>query len=178
MEATEIRKVHCLFEQSGTFKQEFLKLGISAEDYDIQNNFNQTDHVVDLFAEIEKAYSALAGTEQNRTEQNRTEQNRHIVRHYRPLSRPCACVLPMHTFLRCKDAYISGCSNSTEKQIIWANMCREYQVRTRAWVFLWTIVETLLHRGQAGNKAHYRKPLQLERYDLSRKQLLQTCGHW
>lgn len=69
MEATEIRKVHCLFEQSGTFKQEFLKLGISAEDYDIQNNFNQTDHVVDLFAAIEKAYSALAGTEQNRTEQ-------------------------------------------------------------------------------------------------------------
>lgn len=68
MEATEIRKVHCLFEQSGTFKQEFLKLGISAEDYDIQNNFNQTDHVVDLFAEIEKAYSALAGTEQNRTD--------------------------------------------------------------------------------------------------------------
>jgi hypothetical protein len=31
-------------------------LGIPAEDYDIQNNFNQTDHVIDLFAEIEKAY--------------------------------------------------------------------------------------------------------------------------
>ena len=49
-------KVHCFFEQSGTFKYEFIKLGISAEDYDIQNNFGQTDHVVDLFAEIEKAY--------------------------------------------------------------------------------------------------------------------------
>ena len=49
-------KVHCFFEQSGTFKQEFIKLGIPAEDYDIQNNFGETDHVVDLFAEIESAY--------------------------------------------------------------------------------------------------------------------------
>ena len=49
-------KVHCFFEQSGTFKREFIKLGIPAEDYDIQNNFGETDHVIDLFAEIEKAY--------------------------------------------------------------------------------------------------------------------------
>lgn len=49
-------KVHCFFEQSGTFKNEFIKLGIPAEDYDIQNNFGQTDHVIDLFAEIEKAW--------------------------------------------------------------------------------------------------------------------------
>lgn len=49
-------KVHCFFEQSGTFKNEFIKLGIPAEDYDIQNNFGQTDHVVDLFSEIETAY--------------------------------------------------------------------------------------------------------------------------
>jgi len=49
-------KAHCLFEQSGTFKREFIKLGIPAEDYDIQNNFGETDHVIDLFAEIENAY--------------------------------------------------------------------------------------------------------------------------
>lgn len=49
-------KVHCFFEQSGTFKNEFIKLGIPAEDYDIQNNFGQTDYVIDLFAEIEKGY--------------------------------------------------------------------------------------------------------------------------
>ena len=49
-------KVHCFFEQSGTFKNEFIKLGIPSEDYDIQNHFGQTDHVIDLFAEIEKAY--------------------------------------------------------------------------------------------------------------------------
>ena len=28
-----INKVHCFFEQSGTFKNEFIKLGIPAEDY-------------------------------------------------------------------------------------------------------------------------------------------------
>lgn len=49
-------KVHCFFEQSGTFKNEFIKLGIQSEDYDIQNNFNQTDHVIDLFREIDNAY--------------------------------------------------------------------------------------------------------------------------
>lgn len=49
-------KVHCFFEQSGTFKNEFIKLGIPAEDYDIQDNFGQTDHTDDLFAAIETAY--------------------------------------------------------------------------------------------------------------------------
>lgn len=53
----EIRgKVHCLFEQSGTFKNEFKKLGYEAEDYDIQDNFGETDHVMDLFTEIDNAY--------------------------------------------------------------------------------------------------------------------------
>lgn len=47
-----ISKAHCLFEQSGTFKNEFIKLGIPAEDYDIQNEFGETDNVIDLFAEI------------------------------------------------------------------------------------------------------------------------------
>ena len=50
----KISKVHCLFEQSGTFKNQFKKLGIEAEDYDILNDFGETDHVIDLFAEIER----------------------------------------------------------------------------------------------------------------------------
>lgn len=49
-------KVHCFFEQSGTFKNEFKKLGYDAYDYDIQNNFGETDYVIDLFKEIENAY--------------------------------------------------------------------------------------------------------------------------
>lgn len=49
-------KIHCMFEQSGTFKNEFKKLGYDAYDYDIQNNFGETDYVMDLFHEIEQAY--------------------------------------------------------------------------------------------------------------------------
>lgn len=52
----KVNKAWCFFEQSGTFKNEFIKLGIPAVDLDIQNNFEQTDYVIDLFAEIEKAY--------------------------------------------------------------------------------------------------------------------------
>lgn len=48
--------VHCLFEQSGTFKNAFKKYGIKAYDYDILNEFNQTDYIIDLFAEIERGY--------------------------------------------------------------------------------------------------------------------------
>ena len=50
------RKVYCFFEQSGTFKNEFKKLGYPAEDYDILNDYGQTDHVCDLFNEIRGGY--------------------------------------------------------------------------------------------------------------------------
>lgn len=53
----KIKTSHCFFEQSGTFKNEFKKLGIDAYDYDIQNNFGETDYVIDLFSEIENAYN-------------------------------------------------------------------------------------------------------------------------
>lgn len=52
-------KYHCFFEQSGTFKNEFKKLGYEAYDYDILNDFNETDYVIDLYDEIEKAYLGL-----------------------------------------------------------------------------------------------------------------------
>ena len=89
MKAEQIKKVHCLFEQSGTFKNEFIKLGIPAEDYDIQNNFNQTDHVIDLFAEIEKAYE--------RRTQN-AERRSLLYLRLNVKQRPCNSVLPMHLF--------------------------------------------------------------------------------
>lgn len=46
---------HCLFEQSGTFKNEFAKLGVPAKDYDLCNDFGMTDWQGDLFAQIELA---------------------------------------------------------------------------------------------------------------------------
>lgn len=45
-------KVHCLFEQSGTFKNEFKKLGYEAYDYDILNDYGETDYQIDLYKEI------------------------------------------------------------------------------------------------------------------------------
>lgn len=51
-----MKTFHCMFEQSGTFKNEFRKLGYEAYDYDLQNEFGKTDFQVDLFNEIEKAY--------------------------------------------------------------------------------------------------------------------------
>lgn len=47
---------HCFFEQSGTFKNEFKKLGYEAYDYDILDDFGETDFIIDLFKEIETAY--------------------------------------------------------------------------------------------------------------------------
>lgn len=39
-------RIHLLFEQSGTFKKEFQRLGYEAYDYDILNNFGQTDYQI------------------------------------------------------------------------------------------------------------------------------------
>ena len=47
---------HCFFEQSGTFKNELKKLGQVAYDYDILNDFHETDFVIDLYDEINKEY--------------------------------------------------------------------------------------------------------------------------
>jgi hypothetical protein len=52
----KINKVYCFFEQSGTFKNAFKRAGIDAADYDIQNMFGETDVVIDLFDEIDRAY--------------------------------------------------------------------------------------------------------------------------
>lgn len=48
--------VHLLFEQSGTFRDEFKKLGYEAECYDIQNEYGKTDNICDLFSAINLAY--------------------------------------------------------------------------------------------------------------------------
>lgn len=54
-----VKNVYCLFEQSGTFKKEFHKLGIPAFDYDICNDFGETSKRVDLFVEINCAFVHL-----------------------------------------------------------------------------------------------------------------------
>lgn len=70
---------HLLFEQSGTFKKAFKKNGIEAFDYDIQNEFEQTDFQIDLFEEIQKAYEG--GAKRVRPIQSRG---------------PCNSIFPVH----------------------------------------------------------------------------------
>lgn len=45
----KINVVHCLFEQSGTFKNVFKSMGVPAYDYDLLNDFGETDFCNDLF---------------------------------------------------------------------------------------------------------------------------------
>ena len=51
----EIKKVYCLFEQSGTFKHAFQAFGYDAIDIDIENSYNETNIVCDIFDEIDAA---------------------------------------------------------------------------------------------------------------------------
>lgn len=61
---------YCMFEQSGTFKNQFKKLGYEAIDLDIQNEFGETDRVIDLFSEIENAYGGAKSVFDEITEED------------------------------------------------------------------------------------------------------------
>lgn len=60
-------RYHLLFEQSGTFKNVLKEKGHQAFDYDILNDFGQTDYQIDLFNEIETEYVNLTGCQSNKT---------------------------------------------------------------------------------------------------------------
>lgn len=47
---------HCLFEQSGTFRDAFREYGIPAYCYDIRDDYGKTDYRLDLFEQIRRAY--------------------------------------------------------------------------------------------------------------------------
>lgn len=57
----KFNKVHCLFEQSGTFKKAFEKLGYKALDYDIHKTEN-VDVQTDLFEQIFMADTEMTQT--------------------------------------------------------------------------------------------------------------------
>ena len=119
-------KAHCLFEQSGTFKREFIKLGIPAEDYDIQNNFGETDHIIDLFSEIEKAYEGGVSVFDNIT------QDDLIIAFY-----PCIYFCQMSQYMQSLNSinYRSLSEVETIKKIIERQELRnEYLVRLTKFV--------------------------------------------
>lgn len=69
----KIKKAHCMFEQSGTFKNAFRSLGIPAEDYDILDDFGEADNMIDLFREIDTAYEG--GAERIRPDRRRGDHH-------------------------------------------------------------------------------------------------------
>ena len=52
---------HLLFEQSGTFKNVLKSHGHKAYDYDILNEYGETDFLTDLFEQIDLEYQNLTG---------------------------------------------------------------------------------------------------------------------
>ena len=50
---------HLMFEQSGTFKNVLKSHGHNAFDYDILNDYGETDFVIDLFEQIDQEYDNL-----------------------------------------------------------------------------------------------------------------------
>ena len=52
----EVKKAWVFFEQSGTFRDQFIELGIDSVCLDIKNDYGKTDIQIDLFSEIRKAY--------------------------------------------------------------------------------------------------------------------------
>ena len=58
-------------------KTNLKNFGYEAIDYDIQNEFNETDVVIDLFKEIEKAYNKeenIFDEKENEVEETKTEE--------------------------------------------------------------------------------------------------------
>lgn len=55
----KIKRAYLFYEQSGTFRDAFIRHGIKAECYDIANNDGKTDHVIDLFIELHEAFNDM-----------------------------------------------------------------------------------------------------------------------
>lgn len=121
-------KVHLFFEQSGTFKNEFIKLGIPAEDYDIQNNFGQTDHIIDLFHEIEEAYRGGQTVFDNITKDD-------LIMAFFPCIYFCAwsqmAFYPTCTNYRClniKDTYDAILKRNKDRSYFYGLLCKMFAV--------------------------------------------------
>lgn len=71
----------CLFEQSGTFKNVFKEFGHNAFDYDILNDYGETDFQIDLFREIEIEYDFITNGEMFGTFKNENHGygNRYVL---------------------------------------------------------------------------------------------------
>lgn len=82
-------RFHCLFEQSGTFKNVFKKYGNEAFDYDILNNYGQTDFQIDLFKEIENEYLNITENKGIKTIFSSMEREKDFIMAFFPCTHFC-----------------------------------------------------------------------------------------
>lgn len=70
---------HLLFEQSGTFKNVLKQNNYNAFDYDILNDFNETDYIIDIFNEIELEYLNILNGYKTETIFSKMNQNNDFI---------------------------------------------------------------------------------------------------
>lgn len=82
-------RFHLLFEQSGTFKNVLKKYGHEAYDYDILDNYGQTDFKIDLFKEIEQEYENIVRGGVKPTIFTNMEKNKDFIIAFFPCTHFC-----------------------------------------------------------------------------------------
>ena len=126
-------KVHCLFEQSGTFKKAFEELGYNAIDYDI-NKTENVDVVVDLFTQI-----FLANQEKESVVFDNISQDDLVIAFF-----PCTYFSDQSQLLSRGDSY--GLKEWSEKKKLEYSM-KQMQERSSFYTFLCSLCLIAIKRG-------------------------------
>ena len=126
-------KVHCIFEQSGTFKKAFEELGYNAIDYDI-NKTENVDVVVDLFTQI-----FLASQEKESIVFDNISQDDLVIAFF-----PCTYFSDQNQLLSRGDNY--GQKDWSEKQKLEYSM-KQMQERSSFYTFLCNLCLIAIKRG-------------------------------
>lgn len=126
-------KVHCLFEQSGTFKKAFKELGYNAIDYDI-NKTENVDVVADLFMQI-----FFASEEKKHSVFDNISQDDLVIAFF-----PCTYFSDQSQLLSRGDSY--GQKEWSEKQKLEYSM-EQMQERSSFYTFLCSLCLLAIKRG-------------------------------
>lgn len=84
-----MKTFHLLFEQSGTFKNVLISYGYKAKDYDILNEYNETDIQIDLFKEIELEYDNIINQNKNITIFSKMNKDQDFIIAFFPCTHFC-----------------------------------------------------------------------------------------
>ena len=126
-------KVHCLFEQSGTFKKAFKELGYNAIDYDI-NKTENVDVVTNLFIQIN-----LASIEEESTIFDNISQDDLVIAFF-----PCTYFSDQSQLLSRGDSY--GQKEWSEKKKIEYSLEQMHQ-RNRYYLLLCSLCLLAIKKG-------------------------------